>query len=128
MRQLSLTYDAGSVGAADWDTELGWFRRAVEVVGAKEVAFRLDVQASHLSDAMHERERKNVHGRWISVVRHMVPEVMLAEHLALICGLNGYDAPKRKEPKNDRDARRAERAWLREHAPALLEMMDREVG
>lgn len=128
MRQLSLTYDASVVGAGDWDAELGWFRRAVEVVGEKEVAYRLDIGPSQLSDAVRERERKNVHGRWISVVRHMVTDAMLAEYLGLICTRHGYETPKRKEPKNDREARRAERAWLREHAPALLEMMDREVG
>lgn len=127
MRQLSLTYDAATVGAGDWDAELGWFRRAVDVVGAKEVAYRLDIAGSHLSDAMKEAERKNVHGRWISIVRHMVPEAMLAEHLALIAGKHGYKV-ERIKPFTPDEQLRAEHEWMRRNAPGLLDAMAKELG
>lgn len=127
-QQLSLVYDAASVGASDWDSELGWFRRAVDVLGHKEVAYRLDVQPSNLTDALHERERKNVHGRWISVVRRMASPALLAEHLELICSLHGYAVPKRKKPMTDAEENRAIRELLRTHAPAIASLVDKEIG
>lgn len=127
MRQLTLAYDAATVGASDWDAELQWFRRAVDIVGAKEVAYRLDIQPSHLTDAQYERERKNVHGRWISVVRHMVPEAIIAEHLKLICAQHGYKV-ERVEPMTPEQARRAEHEWLRLRAPWVLEAMKGDLG
>lgn len=126
--QLALVYDAAVVGAQDWNAELGWFQRAVEIVGHKEVAYRLDVQPSNLTDAIHERERKDVKGKWISVVRHMVPEDMRAEYLRIVNAQLGYTAPKRKKPRSGDEQARDQRAWLKEHAPALLELMDKDIG
>lgn len=126
--QLALAYDAASVGAEDWDVELGWFRRAVDVLGHKEVAFRLDVQPSNLTDALHERERKDVKGKWISTVRRMVPDAMRAEYLALLANQLGFLAPKRKKTRTAEEDNRERRTWMKQHAPALLELMDREIG
>lgn len=128
MQQLALTYDAATVGAADWDAELGWFRRAVDVIGHKEVAYRLDIAGSHLTDAMKEAERKNVHGRWISVVRRMAPSSLVEESVRLVCGFHGFEPPKRIRTKTEAEARRDERAWMEKNCPGLLVMMDSEVN
>lgn len=127
MSQLALVYDAATVGAADWDAELGWFRRAVDVVGHKEVAYRLNVKPSNLTDALAERERKNIKGRWISIVRHMVPESLLIDDLQIIASAHGYEV-KRKKPKNPEQVNREREQWLKEHAPAVLELMSRDLG
>lgn len=126
--QLALSYDAATVGAADWDAELGWFRRAVDVVGHKEVAYKLDVQPSNLTDALHERERKDVKGKWISTVRRMVPEDMRAEYLRLVSTQLGYETPKRIKPMTAEEENRAMRDLLRSHAPAMLSLIDKELG
>ncbi len=126
--QLALVYDAAHVGAADWDAELGWFRRAIDVLGHKEVAYKLDVQPSNLADALHERERKDVKGKWIATVRRMVPEALLVEHLRLINTLHGFDAPKRSKPMTPAEENREIRELLRTHAPAMLTLIDKELG
>ncbi len=126
--QLSMVYDAASVGAADWDAEREWFARAVDTIGPKEVAYKLDIAGSNLSDAIKEEQRKNVHGRWISVVRRMASPILVEEYVRLICGLSGFERPVRKQPKTADEARRDERAWLAKNAPGLLELMDAQVN
>ncbi len=127
-RQLVLAYDAAHVGATDWDDELGWFRRAVDVLGHKEVAYRLDVQPSNLTDALHERERKDVKGKWISIVRRMAPDVLLADYVRLINVRYGFESPKPLRTRTSAEENRERRAWMEKHAPALLELMDKELG
>ncbi len=126
--QLALVYDAATVGASDWDDELRWFRRAVDVIGAKEVAYRLDIQPSNLTDALHERERKDVKGKWISVVRRMVPDAMIEDYVRLLNVTHGYEAPKRLKVKTPEERERERREWMAKHSPALLELMDKELG
>lgn len=71
--QMPLALGAVSESASDWDLVLAWFRRAIDVIGHKEVAYRLDIAPSNLSDAINERERKDVKGRWIATVLRMAP-------------------------------------------------------
>lgn len=53
--QLALAYDASHAGADDWTEIIAWFRRAVDVLGHKEVAFKLDIGPSQLADALFEQ-------------------------------------------------------------------------
>lgn len=126
--QLALVYDAAVVGAADWDAELRWFRRAVDVIGHKEVAYRLDVQPSNLTDALHERERKDVKGKWISTVRRMVTPAVIDEYVEMIALTCGYLKPQRQRPRTEAEELRETRELLRTHAPAMLALVDKEMG
>jgi hypothetical protein len=126
--QLALAYDAGSSSAADWTEIENWFRKAVGVVGEKEVAFRLDVKASNLSDALLSRERKEIKARWISAVLRMCPEVLVREYLDIVSRQHGFEEPKRKRIKTAEEMNRERDAWLEQNAPAVLAMMRKDVG
>jgi hypothetical protein len=97
--QLALAYDAVSSGAEDWTAIEDWFRRAVAIIGEKEVAFRLDIKASNLTDACKEAERKSIKARWISIVLRMAPEPLVREYLEILSRQHGYEDPKRKRIK-----------------------------
>ncbi len=128
MSQLALVYDASHAGADAWQERLAWLRRAVDIIGHKEVAYRLDVQPSQLTDALLERERKDVKAKWFDVVLRMVSHEMRAEYLRLLCVSLGFDAPKAKKKMTAEERERERTRWLKERAPALLEAMDRELG
>ena len=70
--QTSIAYPADYVGKEAWQRQLGLIRSAVTHLGAKEVAYTLDIGATHLSDAIHERERKVWHGHWTHVLKAML--------------------------------------------------------
>ena len=126
--QLALSYDASHEGATLWQLELAWIRRAVDVIGHKEVAYALDVQPSNLTDALLERERKDVKAKWISTIVRMAPDEMRAEWVRLTADANGYEMPTRKKPRTADEDNRARREWLEKHAPAVLAIMDKELG
>lgn len=71
-QQLAIAYPADYVGDQAWQRQLEAIRAAVVHLRAKEVAFVLDVGATHLSDALHERDRKVWHGRWTHVIKAML--------------------------------------------------------
>lgn len=54
--QLSLAYRPAHAGAETWDVEREAIRAAVSYLGAKEVAYELDISGSALSDALNERD------------------------------------------------------------------------
>lgn len=127
MNQLALAYDAATTGAVEWDAQIQWLRRAVDMIGHKEVAYKLDVQPSQLTDALLERERKDVKAKWFPTVLRMVSEEMRAEYLRIIADPLGYTL-KRKRPRTAEERERDRTAWLRANAPALLSAMDKELG
>lgn len=125
--QLALTYAPTHAGADQWKAELEWLRRAVDVVGHKEVAYALDVQPSQLTDALLERERKDVKARWIPVVLRMVGEAMRREYLQIVVGSLGYrlDARKARTPEEELHAMRAAIAKL---VPGVMPMLEEEMS
>lgn len=126
--QLALVYDAAHAGDDQWRVELAWIRRAVDVIGHKEVAYKLDVQPSQLTDALLERERKDVKAKWIPTLLRMVPEEMRQEYLRLVCTPLGYEAPKKIKPRTHEEENREMRELLKQHAPAMLALIDKEMG
>jgi hypothetical protein len=129
MSQLALVYDAAHEGAVEWDRQLSWLRRAVDVLGHKEVAYTLDVKPSNLSDALADRDRKVVKPAWFcKVLRMGLPEEMIAEYLRIVCNGLGYETPKRIRTKTSAEELRIREAWLKQHAPAVLELMVKEIG
>jgi len=125
--QLALVYDAASVGADDWAEILAWFRRAVDVLGHKEVAYRLDVQPSQLTDALHERERKDIKAKWFRTVLRMCPESLAREYLEIEARQLGY-AIERKKVRTPEEELREMRELLKREAPGVLAIVDRELG
>lgn len=126
--QLLLTYDASTEGADDWTEIRAWFSRAVNVVGHKEVAYRLNIAATNLTDAIKEAERKSIKGRWIAVVLNMAPQPVVQEYLQIVSRQHGYEDPKLKKPRDFEAVTRRQREWMKKNAPALLEAMDRDLG
>lgn len=92
--QLALTYSAAHAGEDLWQRQLRWLRQAVDLLGHKVVAAELDVAPSQLTDALLERERKDVKARWVAQVLMMVPESMRREWHALTCGATGFEPPQ----------------------------------
>lgn len=126
--QLALAYDAAHAGSDDWALILGWLRRAVDVIGHKEVAYKLDIAPSQLTDALLERERKDVKGKWIPTILRMVPEAMREEFLRMLCSAHEYETPKKKNPRTPEEENREMRRLLATHAPAMLALVDKELG
>lgn len=94
----------------------------------KEVAFKLDIAPSNLSDALNERERKDVKGKWISTVRRMCSPVQIDEYVKLLCAQHDYEVPARRKAITPEQELRAVRALLKVHAPAVLDVVNKELG
>jgi hypothetical protein len=107
--------------------KLDWLRRAVDVLGHKEVAYKLDVQPSQLTDALLERERKDVKAKWFDVVLAMqgLPFEMKAEWIRLQCEALDFEMPKPKERKTPKQELGELREFLSSNAPALLAMFEK---
>lgn len=89
--QLALTYGAAHAGDDLWQRQIVWLRRAVDLLGHKFVAGELDVAPSQLTDALLERERKDVKARWVAVLLLLVPEAMRREWHAIGLDASGYE-------------------------------------
>lgn len=125
--QLALAYDASTVGAGDFEQIRAWFSRAVDLIGAKEVAYKLDIAPSQLSDAQHERERKDLKLKWLSTVLRMCGESMVREFFEIVGKQHGY-ASTRVRLRTAEEELRETRELLRLKAPAMLDLLDKELG
>ena len=125
--QLALAYDPAHAGADDWSEVLAWVRRAVDVLGHKEVAYKLDIAPSQLTDALLERERKDVKAKWIATIRRMCPESLKREYLEIVARQDGYEVNRRKTRTPEEELREM-RELLRREAPAMLALVDKEMG
>lgn len=126
--QLVLAYDAAHAGADDWTDLLKWFRLAVEICGHKEVAYKLDIAPSQLTDAMLERERKDVKAKWFPIVARMCPESIARQYVDIVNRQAGYDAPTRKRVRTPDEELREVREILKREAPGLLSLVEKELG
>ena len=125
--QLALSYDPAHAGADDWTEILSWLRRAVDVLGHKEVAYKLDIAPSQLTDALLERERKDVKAKWLHTVRRMCPESLRREYLEIVARQDGYTVERKKTRTPDEELREM-RELLKREAPGLLVLVDKELG
>jgi hypothetical protein len=126
--QLALAYSPTHAGAEDWDRELAWLRRVVDVLGHKFVAGELDEAPSNLTDALLERERKDVKAKWVRAIVRMAPEEMRNEWVRMTTDSLGYEMPERKKTMTAEEELRAVRALLKTQAPAVLALVDKELG
>jgi hypothetical protein len=92
--QLALSYSAAHAGADDWQNQLTWLRRVVDVLGHKHVAAELDIAPSTLTDALLERERKSIKGEWIAKLLHMADEGLRRDWFAMVCPSLGFEVPQ----------------------------------
>jgi hypothetical protein len=125
--QLALNYDAAHAGADDWTEVLAWFRRAVDVLGHKEVAYKLDIAPSQLTDALLERERKDVKAKWFRTVLRMCSESMRREYLDIEARQLGYEVKPLKKRTPEQELRDM-RELLKREAPGVLALVDKELG
>lgn len=127
MTQIAFAYDAATVGAYDWQAVIAWLRRAVDVIGHKELAYQLNIKPSSLTDALLERERKQFKLKQLLVVLHMVPEEMRGEFMRIMGTAHGYEfRPKKVRTAGEELA--ATREALKRLAPAVLTLVDKEIG
>jgi len=126
--QLPISFDPVSTGSGDWSDIEDWFKRAVAAVGAKEVAFYLNITASNLSDALDAKQRKDIKARWIAVVLRMCPDALVREYLDIMSKQHGYEEPKRKRVKTADEALPEVLGWMERQCPALLAIMRKELG
>lgn len=127
MQQLGLQYDASHAGSDDWVEILAWFRRAVDCLGNKEVAFRLDIGPSQLTDALNERERKDIKAKWFRTVLRMCPEVLVREYFEIEGRQLGYRI-ERVKARTPEEELREMRELLKREAPGVLAIVDKELG
>lgn len=126
--QLALSYSPMHAGAEDWERELAWLRRVVDVLGHKFVAGELDIAPSQLTDALLERERKDVKAKWVRAIVRMAPEEMRTEWVRMTTDALGFEMPKRKQTKTPEQLNREREEWMAKNAPALLAAMNKELG
>jgi hypothetical protein len=75
---------------SSWSRLLEAIREAVAVITPKELAYRLDIQPSYLSEALVGRDRKGVRAEWMPTILAMAPEgarVAILTELAAPVGL-----------------------------------------
>jgi hypothetical protein len=102
-------------------------RQAVANISIKELAFRLDVSPSLLSDALAERSNKGVRGTWLVTVIQMAP---LADALAILNTLGDLrriESMPRKELTAEEKAERLEEK-LRTLGPTGLRLIEEALG
>lgn len=125
MQQTSIGFEASQIGGNRWLLKLAWLRRAVDILGHKAVAAELDVAPSQLTDALLERERKDVKGKWFDIVLAMgLSREMRDEWMRINCDALGYEMPKLKRIKTAEDEVQEMREFLSKNAPALLAMFE----
>lgn len=125
--QLALEYDAAHAGSDDFARVIAWFRRAVDVLGHKEVAYKLDIAPSQLTDALLERERKDIKLKWLSTVLRMCSEPMKQELFGILAGQHGYIVTRVKVRTPEEELREM-RELLKREAPGVLAIVDKELG
>lgn len=74
-----------------WTQQRRWVRNAVDLLGHKFVAAELDIGPSQLTDALLERERKDIKARWIVKLLELVPEPLKREWHRIALDATGYE-------------------------------------
>lgn len=83
-------------GAA-WSRLLEAIREAVVVITPKELAYRLDIQPSYLSEALAGRDRKGVRAEWLPTILAMAPDALRHSILAELAAPLGFEVVRRQD-------------------------------
>lgn len=103
MTQLALRPDWGNV----WQEFRRLLRDIVDYLGAKQVAFDLDVAPSVLSNALEERDRHRVRAEWLPYLLTQAPDDRAVEFLAALRGLECTPEKKRSPAEELHDLKAA---------------------
>ncbi len=127
MTQLSMGSVRDPHSADSWARLQAAVIEATVLITPKELAYRLDIAPSYLTEAIHEKNNKGFRLSWLPEVIRMAPLDLVPPILRSIAELRGFTVEKRKkltaEEKNV-----ATREVLRRIAPGLLPLIDGEVG
>lgn len=95
--QIPLEFGADARAREAWAAVLRRIREGMEATGGiKEWAYKLDVAPTLLSDALHERDRKNFQARWLAAVIVLMPEPHRKALLDELAGAGGYELQPRR--------------------------------
>lgn len=96
MTQIDLEFGPDARARECWSAVLAAMRAAIDSIGHKELAYRLDVAPSLLSEALNERERKHVQARWLPTILLLAPDPHRRAILDALAGVAGYEVTARK--------------------------------
>lgn len=109
------------------DDVLAKVRLAVDAVGLKAAAGECDLSPSALSDALAERDRKGLRVRALLGLLRVLPVDQRDAILRAIVEPFGLEL-KARRVMTAAEELAALRASVQRHAPAILELADREIG
>lgn len=94
--QLAMQLPDTEAATRAWLRVRDAFAQLVDVVGLKEAAYRLDVRASQLADAIAERDRHRVAAEWVVHALTWAPELCRAALVAALCEAAQFEGAKPK--------------------------------
>jgi hypothetical protein len=100
---------------------------AIKLITPKELAFRLDISHSYLTEALHNLNRKGFRLEWLPTVILMAPIDAVAPILRALADLRGF-AVERKRQMTEGEELAATREALKRLAPGVLTLVDKEIG
>ena len=100
---------------------------AVKLITPKELAFRLDISHSYLTEALHNLNRKGFRLEWLPTVILMAPIDAIAPILRALADLRGFSV-ERKRQMTEAEELAATREALKRLAPGVLTLVDKEIG
>lgn len=101
-----------------WSRLLDVLRDAVMVITPKELAFRLDIQPSYLSEALRGHDRKGIRAEWIPTILAMAPEANRIAILGELAAQCGFEVIRRKDLSPEERLARLEQRITTELGPA----------
>lgn len=127
MTQISLEFGPDARARECWTAVLLALRAAIDSIGHKDLAYRLDVAPSLLSEALAERERKHFQARWLPTILLLAPDPHRRAILDALAIHAGYEIQPRRVLTTAERLTRLEDA-LRSKLGKVGEDLLREVG
>lgn len=100
---------------------------AIKLISIKELAYRLDISPSYLTEALHGLNRKGFRLEWLPTVLLMAPIAAVPPIYAALGDLRGFEF-SRKRQMTEAEELAATREALKRLAPAVLVLVDQEIG
>lgn len=119
--QLTIGNDVGWVALHDALVD------AVRLITPKELCFVLGITPQYLSDALGGKNSKGFRAEWIPTVLRMAPPSAAAAILRAQAEICGFDIERKKVLTPEQELH-ATREALQRLAPAVLALVDKEIG
>lgn len=127
MEQLTMGRVTDPAAADAWARLYSALIEACVLITPKELAHRLDIAPSYLTEALHGKNNKGFRLEWLPTVLLMAPVDNVAAILRALCDLRGF-AVERKRQMTEAEELAALREWMHRKASAVLQMADKEIG